>query len=55
MLACHLHLTDITTTENCVLQGKGVMTTYWVNGKTGMDLLLPDLSKAASIEAHEFK
>ena len=36
-------------------KGKGLMTTYWLNGKHGFELPLPDLTKAASIEDHEFK
>ncbi len=48
-------------TENVVMkvhvfwQGKAPLTTYWLHGKEGFDMPLPDLSKAAGIEEHEFK
>ena len=36
-------------------QGKGKVTTYFLIGKDGFDKPLPDLSKAATLEEHEFK
>lgn len=37
------------------VKGKGLMTTYWVLGKKGFDKPMPDLSKAAKPEEHDFK
>jgi len=37
------------------MQGKGTMITYFVLGKTGFDMPMPDLSRAATAEEHDFK
>jgi atrial natriuretic peptide receptor A len=37
------------------VKGKAPLTTYWMHGKEGFDLPLPDMSKAATLEEHEFK
>ena len=38
-----------------LLQGKGTITTYFLNGKDGFTKPLPDLKEAASLSDHEFK
>ena len=38
-----------------LLQGKGVMTTYWLNNKEGFNRPLPTADMAASLSQHEFK
>ena len=38
-----------------LLQGKGTITTYFLNGKDGFTKPLPDLKEAASLSEHEFK
>eukprot|EP01135_Chromosphaera_perkinsii_P003133 Nk52_evm22s236 gene=Nk52_evmTU22s236 len=37
------------------VKGKGAMTTYWLKGEMGFTRQLPDQSRAASKEEHEFK
>lgn len=37
------------------LQGKGIMKTYWLNGKDGYDKPLPGRDLAVSLSQHEFK
>ena len=37
------------------MKGKGSVETYWLIGKDGFDKPMPDLSLAASLEAHKFK
>ena len=37
------------------MKGKGTVVTYFLSGKDGYTKELPDLSKAASIEEHNFK
>ena len=38
-----------------LFQGKGTMLTYFLNGREGFTKPLPDLSKAAGLEEHNFK
>lgn len=38
-----------------LFQGKGSLFTYFLNGRDGFTKSLPDLSKAASLEEHDFK
>ncbi|XP_052083610.1 uncharacterized protein LOC127720912 [Mytilus californianus] len=37
------------------VKGKGVMTTWWIDGKDGFDKELPGKDMAASLSQHEFK
>ena len=37
------------------LQGKGTITTHFLNGKDGFTKSLPDLCEAAPLTEHEFK
>ena len=37
------------------LQGKGTITTHFLNGKDGFTKPLPDLCEAAPLTEHEFK
>lgn len=37
------------------VKGKGVMTTWWLDGKDGFDKKLPGKDMAASLSQHEFK
>ena len=36
-------------------QGKGTVTTYFLVGKNGFSMALPDLRFAADLSEHEFK
>lgn len=37
------------------MKGKGVINTYFLQGKTGFEKSLPDLKNAAGLDQHEFK
>jgi class 3 adenylate cyclase len=37
------------------MKGKGEVLTYWLKGKDGFNKSLPDLTKAAGMDEHEFK
>ena len=37
------------------MKGKGIINTYFLQGKVGFEKSLPDLSNAAGLDQHEFK
>jgi hypothetical protein len=39
----------------CGMQGRGLMTTYWLKGRKEFPFKMPDLSLAAPEADHDFK